>query len=218
MSPPRRALASSPSSSRSSPRSRRSSSSRSHRVSAHQSQIASERPAGPTVDFIAAECRRLPDRRPAILGSRDPDRRPCPSRAHAATRLGRAAADRRRRASRAAALRHERRRRGRPPLHPRHRSGVLRRGTGTALQERGRGAARAAHAGRSDDGRRASVWRRDGAVHVGHRAHPAGGGPRDRPGIAQRDRIRSRVPHAPVPRIARGLLRASSARRPRRRP
>ena len=147
--------------------------------------------------------RRLSGHRPAILRHRSPHRRSCPSGANASPRLGGTGADRRWCSSRAATVRNERRRRGRPPVRPRHRSGILRHGTGTTLQGRDRGAARAAHAVRSDDGRRAAVWRRDGALHVGHRAHPAGGGPRDRPGVTQRDRIRSGVPHATIPRIAR---------------
>ena len=134
---------------------------------------------------------RLSGRRPAAVGRRNPHRRSSPNGADAAA--GRRPRRRRRprcASARAAALRHERQRRRRPPFRARHRSGVLHRGTRTALQGRDRRAARAAHAGRSDDGRRAPVRRRDGALHVGHGAHQAGGGPRDRPGVTRRDRIR----------------------------
>ena len=101
-----------------------------------------------------------------------------------------------------AALRHQRRRRGRPTFLARHRSGVLRRRTRTALQERDRRAAGRAHAGRSRDGRRAPVRRRGRAVHVGHRAHQAGGGPRRGPGR-----------HAPKPDPTSPAARGDSSNR-----
>ena len=109
-----------------------------------------------------------------------------------------------RRAARATALWHERRRRGRPPLRPRHRSGILRRGTRTNSS------------GTRSTGCSPQLTPADQAMVA---ALPFGGvivpftsdtarmrlaaEPRDRPGVAQRDRIRSRLPHAPVPRIAR---------------
>ena len=50
---------------------------------------------------------------------------------------------------------------------------------------------------------RAALRRGQAALHLRQGTHPARDRARDRPGIAHRDRIRSRLPDAPLPRIPR---------------
>ena len=185
-----------------------------HRVSAHQSQIASERPAGPTVDFVALDASgapvadlqpsdveiRLADRVRAVRTLRRVSAAPPPIAAGAPARVP-------------------------PPYGTNDNVAAGRRfvlvidqesfiaGREQLFRDAIEGLLESAHAGRSDDGRRTPVRWRDASLHVGHGTHPPGGGSRDGPGVTHRDRIRYGLPHSPIPRIAR---RAAPGSRPAR--
>ena len=174
--------------------------------------VASERPPGPTVDFVAVEADgtpvadlqpseveiRIGDRVRAVRSLRRVTTAPAPAVAAAPARVpppygtnDSVAAGRRF----VLVVDQESFDAGREPLFRNAVEGLL----------------AAADARRSDDGRGAAVRRRAGAVHLRHGAHPAGDGARDRPGIAQRDRIGAGLPDAPVPRIARRVSAGSAA-------